>query len=205
MPIAGDLRRADIVITSSSFGILGEAETRLYDVQALERRIGGKQRDLGLERVILLLADTATNRRTVASLQELARRFPISARSCLAALAEGRDPGGRRDPLPLKGPAGVRDGPVPWTSRLGTPRVPSSDREVHCAPVSGVPARIGPGRDPIHEWTACRWWISVDGPLVGTSGVPTEVSSQPGATRPEPDRGAGPPPNTDPCGARRPP
>lgn len=94
IPIAGDLRSADIVITGSSFGVLGEAETRLFDVQALERRIGAKQRDLGLERVILLLADTATNRRAVARIPELARRFPVSARTCLRALAEGRDPAG---------------------------------------------------------------------------------------------------------------
>jgi hypothetical protein len=90
----GDLRSADFVITGSTFGVLGEAETRLFDVQALERRIGAKQRDLGLERIVLLLADTAANRRTVARIPELARRFPVSARTCLRALAEGRDPGG---------------------------------------------------------------------------------------------------------------
>ncbi len=94
IPVAGDLRSADVVVAGASFGVLVEAETRLYDVQALERRIGAKQRDLGLERVVLLLADTAFNRRTVARIPELARRFPISARACLRALAEGRDPGG---------------------------------------------------------------------------------------------------------------
>ena len=94
IPIPGDLRSADFVITSPVFGVLGEAETRLYDVQALERRIAAKQRDLGLERVVLLLADTATNRRTVATVPELARRFPVSARTCLQALREGYDPGG---------------------------------------------------------------------------------------------------------------
>jgi len=94
IPVAGDLRSADVVIDCHAFGILVEAETRLFDVQALERRIGAKQRDLSLDRVVLLLADTATNRRAVAHIPELARRFPISARSCLAALADGRDPGG---------------------------------------------------------------------------------------------------------------
>jgi transcriptional regulator with XRE-family HTH domain len=94
IPNAGDLRSADVVITGSSFGALVEAETRLYDVQALERRIGSKQRDLGLDRIILLLADTATNRRAVAQIPELARRFPVSARACLSALTAGRDPGG---------------------------------------------------------------------------------------------------------------
>jgi transcriptional regulator with XRE-family HTH domain len=94
VPIVGDLRSADIVIQGPSFGALVEAETRLYDVQALERRIGAKQRDLGLDRVIILLADTATNRRAVAQIPELVRRFPVSARACLHALAAGRDPGG---------------------------------------------------------------------------------------------------------------
>ena len=83
-----------MVLNGPSFGVLVEAETRLYDVQALERRIGAKQRDLGLDRVILLLADTATNRRAVAVIPELARRFPIAARTCLRALAAGDDPGG---------------------------------------------------------------------------------------------------------------
>jgi transcriptional regulator with XRE-family HTH domain len=85
VPVAGDPRSADAVITGPSIGVLVEAETRLSDVQAVERRIGGKQRDLGLDRVVLLLADTATNRRTVARIPELARRFPIPARSCLRA------------------------------------------------------------------------------------------------------------------------
>lgn len=83
IPIEGDLRSADIVITGPTFGALVEAETRLYDVQALERRIGAKQRDLRLDRVVLLLADTATNHRAVAQIPELARRFPVSARACL--------------------------------------------------------------------------------------------------------------------------
>ena len=94
IPIEGDLRSADIVITGPDFGALVEAETRLNDIQALERRVGAKQRDLGLGRCILLLADTATNRRAVAQIPELARRFPLSARACLMALAAGRDPGG---------------------------------------------------------------------------------------------------------------
>jgi transcriptional regulator with XRE-family HTH domain len=94
IPVQGDLRSADVVIAGASFGILVEAETRLYDIQALERRIGAKQRDLALDRVILLLADTATNRRAVARIPELARRFPVSARSCLRSLADGHDPGG---------------------------------------------------------------------------------------------------------------
>ena len=71
-----------------------EAETRLDDVQALERRIGAKQRDLGMERVILLLADTRHNRAVVLNNPGVRLRFPIATRACLSALGRGADPGG---------------------------------------------------------------------------------------------------------------
>jgi transcriptional regulator with XRE-family HTH domain len=94
IPIAGDRRSADGVISGAGFEILVEAETRLDDVQALERSIAGKQRDLGIGRVILLVADTRHNREVVLRLEELRRLFPIGTRACLTALARGRDPGG---------------------------------------------------------------------------------------------------------------
>lgn len=94
IPIAGDRRSADGVITGPGFEILVEAETRLGDVQALERAIAGKQRDLGIARVIVLVADTRHNREVTRAVDELRRRFPVGTRACLAALARGRDPGG---------------------------------------------------------------------------------------------------------------
>ncbi len=94
IPIAGDRRSADGVIAGPGFGILVEAETRLDDVQALERSIAGKQRDLGIGRVILLVADTRHNRDVINRVGELRLRFPLATRACLLALARGLDPGG---------------------------------------------------------------------------------------------------------------
>lgn len=71
-----------------------EAETRLDDVQALERKINQKQRDLGSRRVILLVADTRHNRSVIANFRALGDRFPVSTRGCLAALTLGREPSG---------------------------------------------------------------------------------------------------------------
>jgi transcriptional regulator with XRE-family HTH domain len=94
VPIEGDRRSADAVVDGSTFAAMVEAETRIDDVQALERRIGSKQRDLGIARVILLVADTRHNRAVVANNPAIGSRFPISTRACLAALGAGRDPGG---------------------------------------------------------------------------------------------------------------
>lgn len=94
MPIEGDRRSADALIEGATFEIIVEAETHLDDIQALERGIAGKQRDLGVARIILLVADTRHNRAVIARVPELRRRFPVGTRACLAALAAGRDPGG---------------------------------------------------------------------------------------------------------------
>lgn len=94
IPISGDHRSADAVIGGGGFDILVEAETRLHDVQALERAIAAKQRDLGLARVVLLVADTRHNRTVIDHAEELRRRFPISTRACLAALGRAREPAG---------------------------------------------------------------------------------------------------------------
>ena len=94
IPIAGDRRSADGIITGPGLEILVEAETRLDDVQAVERKLAGKSRDLRIRRVILLIADTRHNRDVVRRLEELPRLFPVGTRSCLAALERGRDPGG---------------------------------------------------------------------------------------------------------------
>ena len=94
IPIAGDRRSADGIIAGPGFEILVEAETHLDDVQALERSIAGKQRDLGTDRVVLLVSDTRHNREVIRRVAELRRRFPVETRSCLQALRRGGDPGG---------------------------------------------------------------------------------------------------------------
>ena len=93
IPIEGDRRSADAVIGSIGWAAMVEAETRIDDVQALARKINLKQRDIGLPRVILVVADTRHNRTVVANVDALRERFPISTRACLAALSLGRDPG----------------------------------------------------------------------------------------------------------------
>jgi hypothetical protein len=94
IPIPGDLRSADATATARGFDVTIEAETRLGDVQAAERKLHTKQRDLVTSRAILLVADTRHNRRVIATVPELRTQFPIDTRACLAALGRGEDPGG---------------------------------------------------------------------------------------------------------------
>lgn len=94
IPIPGDLRSGDGLIEGAFGSILVEAESRVTDWQATERKARLKQRDLGADRLILLLADTRHNRRVVELHPELRESFPIGTRRCLAALARGEDPGG---------------------------------------------------------------------------------------------------------------
>jgi transcriptional regulator with XRE-family HTH domain len=94
IPIAGDLRSGDALITDTDWDALVEAETHLGDIQLIERRSSAKQRDLGAERLILLVADTRHNREVIRLHRELRERFPVDARTCLRELGSGRDPGG---------------------------------------------------------------------------------------------------------------
>lgn len=94
IPIAGDPRSADGLIEGDFGSVLVEAETHLADIQAIERKVGAKQRDLGADRAILLVADTRHNRRVIRDHPELTGRFPINTRQCMAHLARGEDPGG---------------------------------------------------------------------------------------------------------------
>ena len=97
VPVAGvgDHRAWDGVVFGAGDPAGVEAETRLVDVQALERRVALKGRDGGVSRVILLVAATRTNRRAAREAEtSLMATFPIPGRLALEALAAGRDPGG---------------------------------------------------------------------------------------------------------------
>jgi hypothetical protein len=94
VPLAGDLRSGDAMVTVADGDILIEAETRLDDLQAVERKTAAKARDLGVRRSILLVADTRHNREVIRSHAELRERFPIDTRTCLSRLAREEDPGG---------------------------------------------------------------------------------------------------------------
>jgi transcriptional regulator with XRE-family HTH domain len=94
MPIAGDLRAADGFIHGAWGSAIVEAETRVTDSQAVERKGTLKKRDLAADRLILLLADTPYHRRFLDLHPEVRERLPIGTRGCLAALGRGDDPGG---------------------------------------------------------------------------------------------------------------
>ena len=93
LPISGDRRAWDGLLRFPEGPVDVEAESRLRDIQAMERRLALKCRDGGVDRLILLVNDTAANRQ-VLRLQQVAIReqFPLSGRDVLAALAEGRAP-----------------------------------------------------------------------------------------------------------------
>ena len=93
MPQPGDLRAWDELLRGPvSIGV--EAETRPTDLQALGRAMAAKQRDSGVDRMILVLSASAANRELVNRHIGLLRQtFPLDTRATLASLASGRDPG----------------------------------------------------------------------------------------------------------------
>ncbi len=92
---SGDLRAWDAVIQlrHERFGV--EAETRLTDFQATDRRIALKCRDSSIPHAILLLAGTRTNRAVLRTYRDaIAVSFPVPGREALQALRDGRLPAG---------------------------------------------------------------------------------------------------------------
>lgn len=89
----GDLRAWDAVLGAGGQRIGVEAETRLVDLQAVERRIALKCRDSGIPSAILLLSATRTNRALLRAIEASIRdSFPTSGREALQALRAGRLP-----------------------------------------------------------------------------------------------------------------
>lgn len=90
LPIPGDRRAWDAVIRAADWSVGVEAETRVRDVQALERRVALKARDGAMDAVVLLLADTRHHRAVLRSARDsLAARFPIAGSRALELLAAG--------------------------------------------------------------------------------------------------------------------
>jgi hypothetical protein len=93
LPIPGDLRAWDGFIRIGDVKIGVEAEARIRDAQAIDRRIALKQRDGGVDIVILLVADSASNRRMLVLHREALRSsFPLDTRQVMTALRAGRPP-----------------------------------------------------------------------------------------------------------------
>jgi transcriptional regulator with XRE-family HTH domain len=94
-PISGDLRAWDATAVCSAVRAGVEAETRIRDVQALDRRLALKERDGAMDRVILLVLDTRNNRAALRSHgSQLLLRFPVPGQRALELLGVGADPGG---------------------------------------------------------------------------------------------------------------
>jgi hypothetical protein len=94
MPIKGDLRAADALLIGAGIRCMVEVITRLADFQAQVRAAHRKQRDIGADRLILVIAANATNRRSLADAGTAVRdAFPLGTKATLRALGAGVDPG----------------------------------------------------------------------------------------------------------------
>jgi transcriptional regulator with XRE-family HTH domain len=94
VPIAGDRRAADAVIRRDALRIMVEAFTRLTDAQAQLRSVLLKARDLGVDRIVIVVAGTHANRRALElAAESLSADFPLETRAMLRALERGTDPG----------------------------------------------------------------------------------------------------------------
>jgi transcriptional regulator with XRE-family HTH domain len=95
IPIRGDLRAADAVLAIAGCRCVVEIITRLADFQAQLRSGRRKARDLGADRLILVVAATPTNRRAIRDAgRAVDDAFPVRTKQALRSLAAGADPGG---------------------------------------------------------------------------------------------------------------
>jgi transcriptional regulator with XRE-family HTH domain len=93
LPIVGDLRAVDAEALVERTWVGFEAETRIRDVQATERKAQLKKRDADLRRMFLVVADTKSNRAVLRAHREALRTsFPLDTREVLGALRVGRLP-----------------------------------------------------------------------------------------------------------------
>jgi transcriptional regulator with XRE-family HTH domain len=93
LPIPGDRRAWDAVLQLVPDELPTEAEARLRDIQAVERRCGLKLRDSPYDRMLLLVADTANNRQMLAAHRDALRELlPLDSRTILRSIRVGRTP-----------------------------------------------------------------------------------------------------------------
>jgi hypothetical protein len=95
LPGQGDRRAWDAVLDGAGCRDAFEAETRLFDLQATERRVMLKLRDdATIRHVFLVVADTKANRQALAAGRDALRgNFPLDTRAAMASLGSGRCPG----------------------------------------------------------------------------------------------------------------
>jgi hypothetical protein len=91
LPTLGDRRAWDLLLRLPQQLIGVEAETRIRDMQRLVRHMHERERDGGVDVVVLLLAASRTNRALVDELRlALGQQYGTSPRSILAALRAGQ-------------------------------------------------------------------------------------------------------------------
>lgn len=95
VPLRGDRERrawdAELAVGDDTCKL--EAETTLYDLQAIDRRIARKMEADDVARVVLLVADTRRNRGVIREFERLlSDRYRLGTREVMAGLAAGRLP-----------------------------------------------------------------------------------------------------------------
>jgi hypothetical protein len=94
MPIIGDQRAWDKLLrlrhSQPPYLVGVDIETRVRDIQALTRRTRLRERDGGVDEILIVLSDSAHNRRLVDDLrQSLGAAYATSPRAILRALRSG--------------------------------------------------------------------------------------------------------------------
>jgi transcriptional regulator with XRE-family HTH domain len=93
IPIVGDLRAVDIVLMGVCT-IAVEVVTRLTDLQAMLRAAQLKQRDMGAQRLVIVVAGTRANRKILADMRAmLGPTFDLDTQRVMSRLEHGEDPG----------------------------------------------------------------------------------------------------------------
>jgi hypothetical protein len=94
LPVPGDQRAWDGLVTGPGWRYGVEAETAIGDVQALLRRLGLKARDGGTDGILLVVPGTRRTLDAVAGAESALRTaLPGPGRRALELLAAGVDPG----------------------------------------------------------------------------------------------------------------
>ncbi len=95
LPGAGELRAWDkllrLISASPPYLVGVDIESRIHDVQAIVRRTRLRERDGQVDAIVLVLGDSATNRRVIDELRAgLGADYASSARAALRALRSGK-------------------------------------------------------------------------------------------------------------------
>ncbi|MGZ5343025.1 MAG: hypothetical protein ACXWEK_08320, partial [Solirubrobacterales bacterium] len=91
LPNPGDRRSWDMLLRLQAQRVGVELETRVRDIQRLVRHTRERERDGGVDHVLLVLSASAHNRRLLPELLEaLGSEFTTPARTIFRGLREGR-------------------------------------------------------------------------------------------------------------------